>query len=293
MNSEVQVTVTGNVTQDVRHVRTEQGVPITTFRLASTRRQFDRSAGRWVDGETTFVNVTCWRALAEHVRASVSKGDPVVVIGRLRIRSWEREGYKGNAVEIDAYTVGHDLVRGTSAFRRTQARAATAPPEREVADDLLVSMEAGALQDQQADGAGARPPGWKAGDHAGDQPGSRSRDRAGGWAGSEPGGEPGGPPGDIAGDNAGDKAGDNAGAQSGDKSGVPAGDRVAGPAGGPGSVGRAGRRVGGPGDEERMEQGDVRSRRQPEPAGGRSDTSPQTHAAPSTEPTDPRRTAAA
>lgn len=289
MNSEVQVTVTGNVTQDVRHVRTEQGVPITTFRLASTRRQFDRSAGRWVDGETTFVNVTCWRALAEHVRASVSKGDPVVVIGRLRIRSWEREGYKGNAVEIDAYTVGHDLVRGTSAFRRTQARAATAPPEREVADDLLVSMEAGALQDQQADGAGARPPGWKAGDHAGDQPGGRSRDRAGGWPGTEPGGGPGG----RADGEPGGNAGDNAGEQFGDKSGVPAGGRVSDQAGGQGSVGRAGRRLGGPGDEERKGQGDDRSRRQPGPAGDRSDTSPETRAAPSAEPTDLRRTAAA
>jgi single-strand DNA-binding protein len=144
--NEPTVTMSGNVAQDVRHVTTDQGVPITSFRLASTRRQYDRAAGRWVDGETTFVNVTCWRALADHVRASISKGDPVVVIGRLRVRAWEREGYKGNAVEIDAYTVGHDLTRGTSAFRRAQARPAVAPPEREVADDLLMSMEASAAE---------------------------------------------------------------------------------------------------------------------------------------------------
>jgi single-strand DNA-binding protein len=144
--NEPTVTMSGNVAQDVRHVTTDQGVPITSFRLASTRRQYDRAVGRWVDGETTFVNVTCWRALADHVRASISKGDPVVVIGRLRVRAWEREGYKGNAVEIDAYTVGHDLTRGTSAFRRAQARPAVAPPEREVADDLLMSMEASAAE---------------------------------------------------------------------------------------------------------------------------------------------------
>jgi single-strand DNA-binding protein len=144
--NEPTVTMSGNVAQDVRHVTTDQGVPITSFRLASTRRQYDRVVGRWVDGETTFVNVTCWRALADHVRASISKGDPVVVIGRLRVRAWEREGYKGNAVEIDAYTVGHDLTRGTSAFRRAQARPAVAPPEREIADDMLMSMEANAAE---------------------------------------------------------------------------------------------------------------------------------------------------
>jgi single-strand DNA-binding protein len=153
--NEPMVTMSGNVAQDLRHVTTEQGVPITSFRLASTRRQYDRSAGRWVDGETTFVNVTCWRALADHVHASVSKGDPVVVIGRLRVRAWEREAYKGNAVEIDAYTVGHDLTRGTSAFRRAQARPAVAPPEREVADDLLMSMETSA--DEPAEQAPATP----------------------------------------------------------------------------------------------------------------------------------------
>jgi single-strand DNA-binding protein len=157
MINEPQVTVIGNVAQDVRHVRTAQGVPITTFRVASTRRQYDRAAGRWVDGETTFVNVTCWRALAEHVQASLSKGDPVVVIGRLRIRPWEREGYKGNAVEIDAFTVGHDLVRGTSAYRRAQPRPTTVPAEREVADDLLVSMEAGAAQDPPPATGGENP----------------------------------------------------------------------------------------------------------------------------------------
>jgi len=90
--NEPQVTVIGNVAQDVRHVITDQGVPITSFRLASTRRHYDRALGRWVDGETTFVNVTCWRSLADHVRASISKGDPVVVIGRLRVRPWEARG---------------------------------------------------------------------------------------------------------------------------------------------------------------------------------------------------------
>jgi single-strand DNA-binding protein len=157
MLNEPMMTVVGNVAQELRHVTTEQGVPITTFRMASTRRQYDRAVGRWVDGETTFFNVTCWRHMAENVWASVSKGDPVVVIGRLRVRSWEREGYRGNAVEVDAYTVGHDLNRGTSAFRRSQPRSSAPPAEREVADDLLMSMETGANRPGVAAATTGRP----------------------------------------------------------------------------------------------------------------------------------------
>lgn len=59
-----------------------------------------------------------WRGLAENVMASVGVGEPLVVQGRLRVREEEREGKKWTTAEIDAVAVGHDLSRGTSAFRR-------------------------------------------------------------------------------------------------------------------------------------------------------------------------------
>ena len=50
----------------------------------------DPRGGEWVDGATTWMTVTCFRALAEHALASVKKGDPVVVVGKLRTNVWTR-----------------------------------------------------------------------------------------------------------------------------------------------------------------------------------------------------------
>ncbi|MFF3073903.1 single-stranded DNA-binding protein [Kitasatospora sp. NPDC057936] len=115
--NETQVTVIGNVATEVSYGETGSGVPMANFRLASTERRYDRERQCWVDGETQWVTVTAWRALAVNLIGSLSKGDPVVVSGRLRVREWaEGEGKRGR-VEVDARSVGHDLNRGTSAFR--------------------------------------------------------------------------------------------------------------------------------------------------------------------------------
>ncbi len=52
--------------------------------------------------------------------ASVGRGDPLLVTGRMRVREWDNgEGKaRGYAAEIEATAIGHDLSRGTSAFRR-------------------------------------------------------------------------------------------------------------------------------------------------------------------------------
>ena len=120
MVNDIDVTVVGNVVSDVRHLLTQSGVPVASFRLASTSRRFDREQGRWVDGDVTFFTVNCWRGLADNVAASMGKGDPVMVIGRLRTRDWERGDKRGMSVEIEAASVGHDLCRGVSTFDRVR-----------------------------------------------------------------------------------------------------------------------------------------------------------------------------
>lgn len=115
--NETLVTMIGNVASTVSYVQTAGGVPMANFRLATTERRYDRARGDWVDGDTTWVTVVAWRWLAANVVSSLGKGDPVVVSGRLRVREWEDGGHRRSAVEIDARVVGHDLGRGTSAFR--------------------------------------------------------------------------------------------------------------------------------------------------------------------------------
>jgi len=80
------ITLTGVVATDARTITTSEGLAITSFRLASTQRRFDRSTQRWVDGDTNWYTITSFRQLATNASASVKKGERVIVTGRLRIR---------------------------------------------------------------------------------------------------------------------------------------------------------------------------------------------------------------
>ncbi|MDP9406847.1 MAG: single-stranded DNA-binding protein, partial [Actinomycetota bacterium] len=111
------VTVIGNVVSEPSLKTTGGGLPVLNLRVASTPRHFDATSGEWRDRETTFLSVTCWRALAENVSRSVHRGDAVVVHGKLLQRSYETgHGERRTSTEVEAATVGHDLARGTAAF---------------------------------------------------------------------------------------------------------------------------------------------------------------------------------
>jgi single-strand DNA-binding protein len=132
------VTVTGFVGNDPRHNVTDAG-------LASTRRYFDRAKGEWADGETNWYSVAAFRQLAVNAAVSVSKGDRVVVHGRLRVRPWETGEKSGTAVEIDADAIGHDLSWGRTEVTRTAAaRAADDGDEAPSAAASEVAAPAGA-----------------------------------------------------------------------------------------------------------------------------------------------------
>jgi single-strand DNA-binding protein len=129
------VTVTGVVGSDPRHTVTAAGLAITNFRLASTRRYFDRASGQWTDGETNWYTVASFRQLALNTATSLRKGERVVVHGRLRVRAWETAEKSGTAIEIEADSVGHDLAWGVSDYSKTTAsRAAESAPEPESSD---------------------------------------------------------------------------------------------------------------------------------------------------------------
>lgn len=115
------ITVIGNVAATPELRRTGAGDPVTSFRVGSTSRRRDAQTGQWVDGETNWYRVSAFRGLGEHAFASVTKGQRVIVVGRLRVRRWESAGKSGTDVEIDAEAIGHDLLFGTSAFSRASA----------------------------------------------------------------------------------------------------------------------------------------------------------------------------
>ena len=115
------ITLTGLVATTPRHLVTSEGLPITSFRLASTTRRYDRGQGKWVDGDTNWFTVTAFRHLATNAVGSIVKGQRVLVTGRLRVREWQTDEKRGTNVEIDAEALGHDLSWGTAVFTRTVA----------------------------------------------------------------------------------------------------------------------------------------------------------------------------
>ena len=113
------ITLTGLVATSPRHIVTTEGLAITSFRLASNQRRFDRTQNSWVDGDTNWYTITAFRQLGTHVASSVEKGQRVIVTGRVRIRDWESGEKSGTTIEIDAESIGHDLTWGRASFTRS------------------------------------------------------------------------------------------------------------------------------------------------------------------------------
>ncbi|TDN92741.1 single-stranded DNA-binding protein [Microbacterium sp. BK668] len=125
------ITITGNIATEPEHKRTPAGVAITTFRVASGQRRYDRNSASWVDAHTNWYTVSAFRGLAEHAFHSLKKGDRVILTGRLRLREWDTGAKKGISAEIDVEAIGHDLLFGTSRFERDASSAPQSAPAAE------------------------------------------------------------------------------------------------------------------------------------------------------------------
>ena len=81
---------------------TQQGTPITTFRLA-VGRQWRDSDGQQRD-ETDWFTIVAWNRLAEICSEHLSKGARVYIEGRMQNRSWDdaQTGEKRYRTEVVA-----------------------------------------------------------------------------------------------------------------------------------------------------------------------------------------------
>jgi single-strand DNA-binding protein len=141
---EAHISLTGYVaTQPVtRLVKT--GVTNVSMRVAWTPRRQDRASGEWVDGNTSYATVICWRKLATNAAVCLRKGDPVTVQGRLSVREFQdKEGRARTSVEIDASSVGHDLNRGVATFARIRPQTGMTAAEFAAAQNGDGQAEAG------------------------------------------------------------------------------------------------------------------------------------------------------
>ncbi|MET4095145.1 single-stranded DNA-binding protein [Arthrobacter sp. UYCu712] len=129
------ITVRGFVASEIRSSTTPGGVATASFRLGSTERRYDRASSTWIDGNTNWFTVQGYRQLAGNIGCSIKKGQRVIVVGRLKMRSWEKDGRIYHVAEIDAESVGHDLMWGSANFIRMAAAHATSVPSATSAAD--------------------------------------------------------------------------------------------------------------------------------------------------------------
>jgi single-strand DNA-binding protein len=166
-----EITVIGNVVNAPARNRTQNG-SVTNFRVAATERRFDSAKQEWGDGSTFFVDVECWGELGGNVSHSISKGDPVVVVGAIRTHEWDSDQGRRSRPQIRAEAVAPNLARGVADFKKTQRTAqAESQGVEESADTATSSSDGlpdlipgrdyegadGALDDMNADDLAGEP----------------------------------------------------------------------------------------------------------------------------------------
>lgn len=88
------ITIAGRLTRDVELRTTQQSVFVASLTLA-----VDRDFGDGCD----FINVTAWKSTAEFAQKYFSKGDMMIVSGRLQIRDWtDKNNNKRQSAEVVA-----------------------------------------------------------------------------------------------------------------------------------------------------------------------------------------------
>ncbi|MBM7795816.1 single-stranded DNA-binding protein [Pseudoglutamicibacter cumminsii] len=113
--TDTHLTIIGNLTADPELRFTQNGAAVVNFTVASTPRTYDKQAQQWVDGEALFMRCNAWREQAEHAAETLAKGMRVVVVGKLKARSYQdKEGNNRTAWELEADEIAPSLRYATA-----------------------------------------------------------------------------------------------------------------------------------------------------------------------------------
>ncbi|MFL6142481.1 MAG: single-stranded DNA-binding protein [Labedaea sp.] len=115
---ETYLTVVGRVITDVNVRVTQNGDKLCYFRVASNERRYNKDTQEWEDGSHLYVQVKCWRKLAENAAQSLARGDNVVLWGRLFVDEYEASGERRSMLVLDAKAIGPNLATSTVVLER-------------------------------------------------------------------------------------------------------------------------------------------------------------------------------
>lgn len=98
MASYNRVILVGNVTRDPELKYIPSGTAVCELNLAINDRRKNQS-GEWIE-DTTFLTVVLWAKQAETASQYLTKGSPVLVEGRLKLDTWEKDGRKQSKLSV-------------------------------------------------------------------------------------------------------------------------------------------------------------------------------------------------
>jgi len=100
-----QITLIGNLGADPEMRYTQDGTPVTSFRIATNRRW--RTQDGTTQEKTVWFRVSAWRRLAETCNQYLTKGQRVLVVGEMEEPStWtDQEGNARASLEMQARNV--------------------------------------------------------------------------------------------------------------------------------------------------------------------------------------------
>jgi single-strand DNA-binding protein len=167
MSGETVITVVGNLVDDVELRFVSSGAAVAKFRVASTPRTFDKQSNEWRDGESLFLTCSVWRQAAENAAESLTRGMRVIVQGRLKQRSYEKDGVKHTVYEMDVEEVGPSLRSATAKVTKASSGNSGQGQGRQEFQQARQQQSAGSGDPW---GAAAQSAGQAAGSWAGDEP---------------------------------------------------------------------------------------------------------------------------
>jgi single-strand DNA-binding protein len=118
MAGETIIAIVGNLCDDPELRFTPSGAAVAKFRVASTPRTLDKASGEWKDGEPLFLACSIWRQAAENVAESLKRGSRVIISGRLKQRSYEKDGQKRTVFELEVDEIGPSLKYATATVQK-------------------------------------------------------------------------------------------------------------------------------------------------------------------------------
>lgn len=119
-SSRMTITFRGNLVAEPERKSSAHG-EFTTFRVAVNERRWDSRESKFVDGQSSFINVAAFNDLGRNTIQSLHRGMPVVVHGSLRVNEWHTATNETrHSPEVRADSVGHDLQYGVATFMRTR-----------------------------------------------------------------------------------------------------------------------------------------------------------------------------